>query len=436
MKTFKILFLLLTALIISFLTGCYTQVATTDPEPYKTTTIYKQTTESDNYYSEDGEILDSSYYSEIDPEYEESVTIINEYYNNYPSGYYDYYPYFSIGIGFSWGWGWGGYYSYYPYYPYYSGWWGCGYPTPYYGCYSGYYYYDPYYCYGGYYPYYGYDYGYGYGYNSRNDYVTRIRNNSGGRNSGGRNYSGQQRDPMVTSTNGSIDRSRDDINLGRDLTVGRINTSDRSTDIQNRTGDVTREVVGLKDNERISNTKRNDVASNEISRTTDARKDKKLGLDREVTTNKSLGISTRNNDSRKNVQSSNNGNVSDRINNNNRIGNETKKIFEKDNTSRQNTKQNVRTNNDTKQPNVRSNSKSNQTPKKNTNTRTYTPPKQNNNSPRTNSQPRNNNNTPRSYSPPSSNNSPRSYSPPSGNSGSHNSGSRNSGSNNSGSRKR
>jgi len=427
MKTFKILFLLLTALIISSLTGCYTQVATTDPEPYSTTTIYKQSTESDNYYSEDGELLDSSYYLEIDPEYEESVTIINEYYNSYPSGYYDYYPYFSIGIGFSWGWGWGGYYSYYPYYPYYSGWWGCGYPTPYYGCYSGYYYYDPYYCYGGYYP----NYGYGYGYNPRNDYVTRIRNNSGGRN-----YSGQQRDPMVTSTNGSIDRSRDDINLGRDLTVGRINTSDRSTDIRNRTGDVTREVVGLKDNERISNTKRNDVASNEISRTTDVRKDKKLGLDREVTTNKSLGISTRNNDSRKNVKSNNNGNVSDRINKNNRIGNETKKIFGQDNTSRQNTKQNVRTNNTTKQPNVKNNPKSNQTPKKNTNTRTYTPPKQNNNPPRTNTQPRNNNNTPRSYSPPSSNNSPRSYSPPSGNSGSHNSGSRNSGSNNSGTRKR
>ncbi len=134
-------------------------------------------------------------------------------------------------------------------------------------CYS--YYYDPYYCYGGYYPYYGYDYGYGYGYNSRNDYVTRIRNNSGGRN-----YSEQQRDPMVTSTNGSIDRNRDDINLGRDLTVGRININDRSTDIRNRTGDVTREVVGLKDNERISNTKRNDVASNEISRTTDLEKTK------------------------------------------------------------------------------------------------------------------------------------------------------------------
>ena len=116
MKTFKILFLLLTALIISSLTGCYTQVATTDPEPYSTTTIYKQSTESDNYYSEDGELLDSSYYSEIDPEYEESVTIINQYYSDYPSGYYDYFPYLSIGIGFSWYWGWGSYYSYWPYY--------------------------------------------------------------------------------------------------------------------------------------------------------------------------------------------------------------------------------------------------------------------------------------------------------------------------------
>jgi len=415
MNSNNFLFMLLTSVIITSLTGCYTQVATTDPEPYTTTTIYKQSTESDNYYSEDGELIDSSYYSEIDPEYEESVTIINEYYNNYPSGYYDYYPYFSIGIGLSWGWGWGGYYSYWPSYPYYSGWWGCGYPTPYYGCYS--YYYDPYYCYGGYYPNYGY--GYGYGNYPRNEYVTRIRNNSGGRNN-----PEQRRDPMVTSTNGSINRGRDDINLGRDLTVERINTRDHSTEIQNRTGDLTREVVGLKDKERIINTKRNDVASNEISRTTGIRNDKQLGLDREVKTKKSLGINTRNNDSRKTVKSNNFRNTSDRINKNNRIGNETKKLFGKKNTSRQNTKQNVRTKNNTKRPNVKKNPRSNNTPRKNTNIRTYTPPKRNNNTPRTNSQPRSNNNTPRSYSPPSRN------------SGSNNSGSRNSGSNNSGNRKR
>jgi hypothetical protein len=416
MKSNNFLFMLLTAVIITSLTGCYTQVATTDPEPYSTTTIYKQSTESSDYYSEDGELLDSSYYSEIDSETGESVTIINEYNSDYPYGYYDSYPYISFGFGLSWGCGWGGYYSYWPYY---SGWWGGGWYYPSYCYYPSYYYYNPYYCdpyYGGYYPYYGY--GYGYGYDPRNEYVTRIRNNSGGRNN-----PELQRDAIVTSTNGSINRGRDDLNLGRDLTADRINAGDRSSDIQNRTGDLTREVVGLKDGERITNTKRNDIASNELSRTTDITHDKQLGLDREVTTKKSLGINNRNDVSRKNVRSSNTGNVSENINKNNRIGNETKKIFGKENTNRTNNKENVRTKNNTRQQNVKNNPNSNQTPRKDNNTRSYTP-KQNNNSPRTYSQPRNNNNTPRSYSPPSGNNSPRSYSPPSGNSGSNNSGNR------------
>jgi len=126
MKTKKYLFVLLTVVLLYTLTGCYTQVATNEPEPYYSTTIvYKQNTDDSNYYSEDGEELDSSYYSEFDAETDESVTIINKYY--YPYDYY-YYPYFSIGIGFSWYWGWGSfysywpYYSYYPYYPYYTGW--------------------------------------------------------------------------------------------------------------------------------------------------------------------------------------------------------------------------------------------------------------------------------------------------------------------------
>ena len=270
MKSNNFLFMLLSAVIITSLTGCYTQVATTDPEPYTTTTIYKQSTESDNYYSEDGELLDSSYYSEIDPESDESITIINEYNNDYPFGYYDYYPYISFGIGFSWGWGWGGYYSYWPYY---SGWWGCGWYYPSYCYYPSYYYYDPYYCYGDYYPYYDYGYGYGYGYDPRNEYVTRIRNNSGGRNN-----PELQRDAIATTTNGSINRGRDDINLGRDLTVERNKVSDRSVDIQNRTGDLTREVVGSKDIDRITNTKRNDVASNDLDRTTNIRKDKQVRI--------------------------------------------------------------------------------------------------------------------------------------------------------------
>ncbi len=190
MKRKKIFIAVLTATIIYSLTGCYTQVATTDPVPYSTTTIYKQSPESSDYYSEDGEILDTSYYSEIDPETDESVTIINNYYYDYPYGYY--FPSLSFSIGF--GWGWGSYYAYWPYYQNYYGYWGCGGYYPSYCYYPGYYYYDAYYCnpyYGGYYP----NYGNGYGYYPRNEYVTRVRNNSGGRN-----YPVHQRDPFVTTS--------------------------------------------------------------------------------------------------------------------------------------------------------------------------------------------------------------------------------------------
>jgi hypothetical protein len=392
----------LTFALVYSLTGCYTQVATNEPEPYSTTTIYKQSPDSDNYYSEDGEQLDSSYYSEVDPDTDESVTIINKYYNDYPYNYFDY-AFLPIGIGIGWYWGWTSFYSYsyWPYYPYYySGWWGCGYPTPYYGYYSGYNYYDPYYCYGGYYPNYGY--GNGYGYYPRDEYVTRTRNNSGGRN-----YPEYERDPLVTTSNGSIYKGRDNLNLGKDVTVDRNRVTDSNLEIQKRTIETTRQVVGVTDANKIKNTRTDDISSNDITRTKQTRNDKSLGLDREVTTKKSLGSNNRNDVSKQNVKTNTAGNYSDQINKNNRIGNETKKIFGKENTNRQNTKQNVRTNNNTKQPNV----KNNHTPKKENNTRTYTPPKQNSN-------------PPRSYSPPSSNNSPRSYSPPSGNSGSNNSGNR------------
>ncbi len=249
--------------------------------------------------------------------------------------------------------------------------------------------------------------------------MTRIRNNSGGRNN-----SEHLRDPLVTTSNGSINRGRDDINLGRDLTVERNIFNDRSVDLQNRTGEVTREVVGLKENEKIKTTKRNDVVSNDLDRTNDIRNNKQLGLEREISTNKSLGINNSKDISRENVKSNNLSDISTRINKENRVGTQTKKVFNTENSNRNNSKQNVRTNNNTKQTNVKNNPKNNQTPKKDNNTRTYNPPKQNNNPPRTYSQPNSNNNTPRSYSPPSGNNSPRSYSPPTRNSGSNNSGNR------------
>ena len=406
MKTYKTFLLLVSFAVIFSFTGCYTQVATFDTSSVPD---YEESSEVANYYSEDEEGTDSGYYSESDLDtLNDETTIINNYYYDYPyrSYFVDYYPTISIGIGFGWGWGYWGY-PYYAYWPYYSGWCGYGYyyPYPYYYCYypSYYYYYDPYY-----YPNYGYG---GYtsynGYKTRSDYVSGLRNNSGGRN-----YGERTRDPLVSVRDGSFDRSRDDLTRGQDLTVSRTNVGDRTLGIENKTRDLTREVVGLNTINRTSDTKRNN---------------KQLGLDREVSTNKTLGINKRNVVSSETVKR-NNKNISDRINQNNRISKETKKLLRKDNS---------RTNTNTKQPNVNNRSNNNQTPRKDNNTRSYTPPKQNNNPPReytppkqnNNNPPRSysppsNNNTPRSYSPPSGNNTPRSYSPPSGNSGSHNSGNR------------
>lgn len=414
MKRNNILLAFLMSAVIYSLTGCYTQVATTDPVPYSTTTtIYKQSPESSDYYSEDGELLDSSYYSEIDPETDDSVTIINNYYYNYPYGYYDYFPSLSFSIGFGWGWGWGSYYAYWPYYPYYYGYGGCGWYYPSYCYYPGYYYYDSYYCnpyYGGYYP------NYGYGYYKRDEYVTRVRNNSGGRNS-----PEQIRDPFITTSTGTVDRSRNDLSLGRDLTVDRKNVSSNSADIRNRTGDLTRNLSNTTTSDRITSTKRNDLAGNDLNRSNNIRNDKQLGLDREVTTKKSLGIDNRNDVSKKISTSNKLGNYTDKMNQNNRITRETKQLFDKQKSTRNN-KNNVRSNNNTKESNIRNSTKSNQTPNKNT--RSYTPPKQNNTQPRTYSQPKSNNNSPRSYTPPSRNNSPRSNTPPSRSGGSNNSGSR------------
>jgi hypothetical protein len=389
MKLFNTYLLFVTFGVIFSFTGCYTQVATSDSDSVPD---YEETSDAANYYSEEDEAIDSGYYSETDTLYGET-TVINNYYYDYPyrSYFVDYYPTISIGIGFGWGWGYWGY-PYYAYWPYYSSWCGYGwyYPYSYYCYYPSYYYYDSYYGYNGYYNGYGDD----YGYKTRNDYVSRLRNNSGGRNSGERT-----RDPLVSVRDVSTDRMRNDVTKGRDLTVSRNSVNDRTLGIEDRTRDITREVVGLNTIDRTVDSKRIDVSSKEI------RNNKQLGLDRVVSTDKSLGINKRNVGSKETITRNNTKNISGRINKNDRVSNETKKLFGKDN-SRKNT--------NTKQPNVTRNN--NQTPKKDKNTRTYSPPKSNNNTPRSYSPPSGNNNTPRSYSPPSGN---------SGNRGSNNSGSRN-----------
>ena len=406
MNTYKTFLLLVTFIVVISFTGCYTQVATSDTFSVPDNV---ESSEVTNYYSEDYGDLESGYYAETDSNVsDDGTTIINNYYYDYPyrSYFVDYYPTISIGIGFGWGWGYWGYPYYAYYWPYYSGWCGYGwvYPCPYY-CYypSYYYYYDPYY----YYPYYGYG---GYpsynGYKTRSNYVSGLRNNSGGRN-----YGERTRDPLVSVRDRSFDRSRDDLSNGRDLTVSRTDVRNRTSGIENKTRDLKREVVGLKNVDRNTDVRNSKVLGERNSKTT--REVKQLGLEREVTTKKSIGINRRNDVSKETVSRTNTNNNSNRINQNDRIGNETKKLFGKDNS---------RTNN--KQPNVNNRPNNNQTPKKDNNTRSYSPPKQNSNPPRTYSPPRNNSNPPRSYSPPSGNNTSRSSSPPSRSGGSNNTGSR------------
>ena len=407
MNTYKTFLLLVTFIVVISFTGCYTQVATSDTSSIPDNL---ESSEVNNYYSEDDGDIESGYFAETDSNVsDDGTTIINNYYYDYPyrSYFVDYYPTISIGIGFGWGWGYWGY-PYYAYWPYYPGWCGYGWYYPYSYCY-----YPSYYCnYGSYYyyPYYGYG---GYpsynGYKTRTEYVSGLRNNSGGRN-----YGERTRDPLVSVRDRSFDRSRDGLSRGRDLTVSRTDVRDRTLGIENKTRDLTREVVGLNSVDRNTNVRNSNTLGERNSNTT--REVKQLGLDREVTTKKSLGINKRNDISKETVSRNNTKNISNRINQNNRIGNETKKLFGKDNS---------RTNN-TKQPTVNKRPNNNQTPKKNNNPRSYSPPKQNNNPPRTSSPPRTNNNPPRSYSPPSrNNNSPRSSSPPPRTSGSNNSGSRN-----------
>ncbi|MCW8804126.1 MAG: hypothetical protein OQK57_06985 [Ignavibacteriaceae bacterium] len=259
----KTFLLLVTFIVVISFTGCYTQVATSD-----TSTIPDNVESSDvtNYYSEDDGDIESGYYAEIDSNVsDDGTTIINNYYYDYPyrSYFVDYYPTISIGIGFGWGWGYWGY-PYYAYYPYYAGWCGYGwyYPYPYSYCYypSYYNYYDPYY----YYPNYGYG-GYPsyHGYKTRTEYVSGLRNNSGGRN-----YGERTRDPLVSVRDGSFDRSRDDLSRGRDLTVSRTDVRDRTLGIENKTRDLTREVVGLKSVDRNTNVRNSNTLGERNSNTT------------------------------------------------------------------------------------------------------------------------------------------------------------------------
>jgi len=377
MKLLRIMTIVFAFAFTSLLTGCYTQVATSD-----STTAYETENQSysDNYYSDDQEVPDSDYYAETDSEdVNNETTIINKYYFGYPYNryYYDYYPSITFGITVGWGyWGYYPYWAWYPYYqPYYGGWCGYGWYDPYYYCcYPGYYYYTPYY-----YPYYGNGYySYHHGYKYRNDNVSRLRNNSGGRN-----YGTRTRDPLNPVTINSTDRNRDGLNRGRDLQVSSNDANTRNLGIRDKGRNLTR------DNVNVDKVTRNEIKS----------------VDRNSERNRQLGLSSRNSD-RKNLGRE------DRNNNVKQLGIRDRKPETGNINNRKNLDINVRRENTTRKPN--SEPRVNKTPeRKNNNPRTYSPPKGNNNPPRTYTPPKRNDNPPRTYSPPRTNNNPpRSYNPP------------------------
>jgi hypothetical protein len=390
----------------SFFAGCYTQVATSD-----STTVpnIEQQTGSTNYYSDDEETTDSGYYTETDTEgVNGKTTVINNYYYGYPyhSYYMDYYPSISFGIAVGWGWG---YWGYYPYWPYYSGWCGYGWYDPYYWYYPSYCYYNPYYYYPNYYcgNYYNH-----YGYKTRNNYVTRLRNNSGGRN-----YGDRTRDPLNYVSGGTLDRGRGDLSSGRDLRVSSNSVSNRNLGSENKNRNLTRDLFTVNDVSRNDNSNLNDgnISKNPRSisfgnnKTVDennssiTRIKKQLGISKDASTRKYVA-NNRSNDVAKQLGIRNNTTDTKSYGNN-----------------RSNSNNNLRKGNKITNSNSYYKPDNNRDSGKNNNPRTYSQPNQNNNPPRNYSPPRTNNNPPRSYNPPSNNTPPRTNSSPN-RSGGYNSG--------------
>lgn len=390
MKNLK-LHIILIFLATGLVSGCYTQVATSDDfTGYSNQQNYSE----ENYYSEE-EPVDSSYYAEEENSYTEGdtnvvyeETIIVPSYRRYlayyyPSFYFDYYP--SYYWGFSFGfynvypwpyYGWCGYSWYYPYYCYYPSYW-------YWGGYYGYPYYDPYY-YGHYSGYYSY-------YNTRSDYISRIRGNSGGRNIT------RTRDAFTSNSTTGVDRTRDRISSGKELTNldrQRDNTSTGTfsrSDIKST--DKVRKTLGRTD---IDNTKTGRINQNDGSGKFSTRdsKDKVISKDLNRTPKKEYLGNKRGNNS---------------------TGLNRDKILRNYSTDRNTVKKNSGNRNPTQKQYIPKNKSNNKTyrDQKTTPPKSYNPPRQNNNPPKT-------------YSPPRSNTTPKTYSPPpsrnSGNSGNHNSG--------------
>jgi len=413
--------LIIAILFSTYLTGCYTQVATSDSESIPDSEEY---TESSDYFSEDEETVDSGYFSETETDSVDSeTTIINNYYYGYPyrSYFVDYYPTITLGIafGWSWGWYWGYYYPayYYPYWTYYPGWCGYGwyYPYPYYCYYPSYYYCSPYY-YPTYYSY-GYPY-YNYGYKTRNENISRIRNNSGGRN-----YGERTRDPLVSVTGGTIDRKRN-LSEGRDLEISRKNVTDRRLGSENKNRDLTRDIIGTNE---ISRNKVEDTKNPRLTETRDkrtlndinsdiSRNLKQLSTDKGIRTKKSLGNNQRNDISK---QLGTRNNITKTNNDIKRNSVKDNKTYSDRNNSKNNT---IKKSTTTKQNNTYKPRDNRDNGRTKTN-KTYSPPKQNNNPPKSYSPPKQNNNPPRSYNPPRNNTPPRTNSTPN-RSGGNNSGGR------------
>jgi len=376
MKKNKLTLLVMLPVLLLFLTGCYTQVATRD---YDYGNWSREKSKPYYDYEENKDTLTEQYndeyvYDDQDSSIDENKTEINYYFYGYPSYrkyFWNYYPSVSVVIGTGWyydpWWYWDPWYPSYWYYPsvicyyptywyprYYYGWWN---PYPYYGGYSGY---------------------YSSTYKYRTNDIGKIRNSSGVRNSGSgrdlfatRDGNSQLRDQLKTRerqiVSGRDELKREKIGL-RDNT--RITTRDKNT-----TRDVIRDRETIRKNDdRIKTSTR----TNEIIRKTETQRntDKDVIRDTRKKTNDNR-INTQ-----KRTETEKKGPVIKR-NNTNKNNETRKKEAPKEN----------RTNN----PTIKKNPETN---KNNTN-RNYTPPKTNN--------------TPRSYSPPKTNDTPRSYSPPRGN---------------------